>query len=231
MSQDDQKRAAALQALEHVKPGMRLGIGTGSTADFFTRALGEKVAQGLDVIGVPTSERTHALATELNIPLTTLEEMPELDLTIDGADEADGDLNLIKGGGGALLREKIVATASARMVVIADESKLVETLGKFPLPVEVVPFGLKSTRRKVVQALIDNEIGEVDIILRGGAGDPYVTGGSHYILDCHCSAIPDASALANALEGTPGVVDHGLFIAIADTILIAGPEGTRVLEK
>lgn len=231
MSQDDQKRAAALKALEHVKPGMRLGIGTGSTADFFTRALGEKVAQGLEVIGVPTSERTHALASELNIPLTTLDEAPELDLTIDGADEVDGDLNLIKGGGGALLREKIVATASTRMIVIADQSKLVATLGQFPLPVEVVPFGLDATRRKIERLLQAAGIGNVDIILRGGSEKPFVTDGSHYILDCHCGAIPDAPGLAAALESTPGVVDHGLFIGIADTILIAGPKGTQTLTR
>jgi ribose 5-phosphate isomerase A len=153
MSSDDFKRRAAERALDFVEPGMRLGLGTGSTAAHFVRALGEKVrVERLDVIGVPTSEATHRLALECGVPLTTLDDTPELDLTVDGADEIDSGLRLIKGGGGALLREKIVASASARMVVIADRAKLVDMLGRFPLPVEVVPFGQRATRLGIERA-------------------------------------------------------------------------------
>src|SRR5690348_3113151 len=152
MDIEAQKRQAAAVAIEWVRPGMRLGLGTGSTARHFVELLGERVRAGLKVVGVPTSEATRADAERHGVPLTTLDQTPELDLTVDGADEIDPDLNLIKGGGGALLREKIVAAASARMVVIADESKWVPTLGRFPLPVEIVPFGLEATRRAVEAA-------------------------------------------------------------------------------
>src|SRR6187200_1608712 len=155
MDVEGQKRAAAARALEFVRPGMRLGLGSGSTAKHFVELLAERVRAGLDVIGVPTSETTRRDAERLGVPLTTLDETPELDLTVDGADEVAPDLSLIKGGGGALLREKIVAAASARMVVIADESKWVPMLGRFPLPVEVEPFGLESTRRAVEAAFAD----------------------------------------------------------------------------
>ncbi len=153
MTADAQKRAAAARAVEFVRPGMRLGLGTGSTAKHFVELIGERVRSGLDIVAVPTSEATFADAKRCGVPLTTLDETPELDLTIDGADEIDPKLSLIKGGGGALLREKIVAAASARMIVIADESKCVATLGQFPLPVEVAPFGLAATQRSVEKAI------------------------------------------------------------------------------
>ncbi|WP_321341472.1 ribose-5-phosphate isomerase RpiA [Breoghania sp.] len=224
---DELKRASAEAALEEVRSGMKLGIGTGSTAEFFVRALAEKVAGGLDVIGVPTSERTAALCKELGVPLTTLDETPELDLTIDGADELDAALQLIKGGGAALLREKIVAAASARMVVIADESKVVETLGRFPLPIEVMPFGLESTRRAVVKAADALSMsGEVKLRLNADNA-PLVTDGGHYILDGRWGQIPDAVALADRLAAIPGVVEHGLFIGLAKAAYVAGPAGVR----
>ena len=224
---DELKRASAEAALEEVRSGMKLGIGTGSTAEFFVRALADKVAAGLDVIGVPTSERTAALCKELGVPLTTLDETPELDLTIDGADELDGALQLIKGGGAALLREKIVAAASARMVVIADESKVVETLGQFPLPIEVMPFGLESTRRAVVKVADALALsGEVKLRLNE-QGEPVVTDGGHYILDGRWGRIPDAAALADRLAAIPGVVEHGLFIGLATAAYVAGPAGVR----
>ncbi|MCP1335837.1 ribose-5-phosphate isomerase RpiA [Futiania mangrovi] len=230
MSADDDKKAAARRALEWVKPGMRLGLGTGSTAEKFVAALGDKVAQGLDVVCVPTSERTAAQAAALSIPLTTLEDTPQLDLTVDGADEVDGALRLIKGGGGALLREKIVAAASTSMLVIADGSKLVDRLGKFPLPVEVVPFGLGATRILVGRALSDCGIDGAPVILRTDTeGAPFVTDGGHYILDCACEAIPDAEALADALVAIPGVVEHGLFLGLCDTVVIGAGGETRVL--
>lgn len=224
---EELKRKAAEAALEEVTSGMRLGIGTGSTAEQFVRALAEKVREGFSVIGVPTSERTAALCTELGVPLTTLEACPELDLTIDGADELDLQLRLIKGGGGALLREKIVATASLRMIVIADASKKVARLGAFPLPVEVVPFGLGATRNAIARALADLGY-DAPILLRGG-DTPFVTDGGHHILDIDLREITDADALSRALLDIPGVVDHGLFLGIADVAYLAGANGVERL--
>ncbi|MEO9528605.1 ribose-5-phosphate isomerase RpiA [Roseibium sp.] len=222
------KKQAAERAAEDVTSGMRIGIGTGSTAEFFVHALAHRVAGGLDVIGVPTSERTHALASSLGIRLTTLDELPELDLTVDGADELDPRLALIKGGGGALLREKIVASASARMIVIADESKQVETLGQFPLPIEVVPFGLEVTRRAILKVLADLALpGELD--LRGGPDDPFRTDGGHFILDARLREIADVRALADRLVAIPGVVDHGLFIDLATKAYVAGSDGVKTV--
>lgn len=229
MRSDDFKRMAAEQAARQVRPGMRLGLGTGSTAEHFLRALAERVRDGLDIVGVPTSERTAALAGALSVPLTTLEKTPELDLCVDGADEIDPALRLIKGGGGALLREKIVAAAAGRMLVIADESKLVDILGRFPLPIEVVPFGVGATRRKIERLAVDLGLSG-EIRLRPGAGgEPFVTDGGHYILDASFGRIPDAEALADALSATPGVVEHGLFIGLASAAIIAGPNGVRTL--
>ncbi len=224
---EDLKRLAAEAALDEVRHGMRLGIGTGSTAEHFVRALARKVGEGLEVIGVPTSERTAALCTELGVLLTTLDDCPELDLTVDGADELDPALCLIKGGGGALLREKIVATSSARMIVIADASKKVARLGAFPLPVEVVPFGLAATRNAVARAL-DGLGYEAPIRLRGG-DTPFVTDGGHHILDIDMRQISDAKALSRALLDIPGVVEHGLFIGIADAAYLAGAGGVEHL--
>lgn len=223
------KIKAAEAALTYVQDGMRLGIGTGSTAEEFVRLLAEKVSNGLQVQGVPTSERTARLCLELGVPLKSLDELPELDLTIDGADELDSRLRLIKGGGGALLREKIVAAASGRMIVIADESKVVETLGAFALPIEVNPFGLAATRiaiEKLAQKL--GLSGELRV--RGADEEAFTTDGGHYIIDASFGRIPDAEALATALNSIPGVVEHGLFINLATLAIIAGPAGARVIE-
>ena len=229
MSRELKIRAAAA-AFEFVKDGMKLGIGTGSTADEFIRILGDNVAKGLNVIGVPTSERSAALCRKVGVPLTTLDETPELDLTVDGADETDRDLTLIKGGGGALLREKIVAAASADMVVIADDSKLVETLGAFPLPIEVNPFGLGATRRAVEKCA--DALGLTGAIdLRQAEGKPYLTDGGHFILDASFGRIPDAQGLSSALLEIPGVVQHGLFIGLASTVVLAGEGGITLLRR
>lgn len=229
MSPDDLKKLAAARALELVKPGMRLGLGTGSTAKHFVDLLGQRVAEGLDVVCVSTSEATEAQARSLAIPMSTLDETPELDLTIDGADEVDSQLRLIKGGGAALLREKIVASASARMIVIADDSKLVERLGRFPLPIEVVPFGLEVTRRAVVAAIAS--VGATgDLVLRRKPdGSVLLTDGGHYILDAHLGAIAQPEALSTALALIPGVVEHGLFLGLATAAILASGTGLTIV--
>jgi ribose 5-phosphate isomerase A len=229
MDQKSLKIEAARAALAHVTDGMRLGIGTGTTAAEFVRLLAEKVAGGMSIIGVPTSERTAALCNELGVPLSTLDETPELDLTIDGADEVDPGLNLIKGGGGALLREKIVAAASTRMIVIADESKMVDTLGRFPLPIEVNRFGLKATEIAIRRAASDLGLSG-PLTLRMTDGQPFVTDGGHLILDASFGRIPDTRALSNALFAIPGVVEHGLFLDMARLAIIAGGGGIRSVE-
>lgn len=220
-----------MRALDLVRDGMRLGLGTGSTAAHFVQALGARVADGLNVLCVPTSEATRQLAEKLNIPLSTLDEIPQLDLTVDGADELDDQLRLIKGGGGALLIEKIVATASESMVVIADESKAVAQLGAFPLPVEVVPVGLRAT-----QALIKGMAGEAGcegaIELRTGPDEePFYTDQNNLILDCHFGAIPEPEVLHFAIKRLPGVVEVGLFLGIADAAIVAGQQGLKVLSS
>jgi ribose 5-phosphate isomerase A len=231
MDADVYKRQAAAGALDFVRPGMRIGLGTGSTAAHFVELLAERVRGGLGIVGVPTSEATRAQAARLSIPLTTLDEMPELDLTVDGADEVAPDLSLIKGGGGALLREKIVAAASARMVVIADQSKWVATLGRFPLPVEVVPFGLAATRRAVEAAAVAAGAPGPAMLRRGTDGHPFVTDGGHFILDAVLERIVRPHVLAERLAAIPGVVEHGLFIGLAQAAVIAGPDGVRVVER
>ena len=231
MTAEDFKARAASRALDLVTDGMRLGLGTGSTAARFVEALGGKVAQGLKVLCVPTSEATRAQAERLHIPLTTLDETPHLDLTIDGADEIDDQLRLIKGGGGALLREKIVAAASDQMVVIADRSKLVAALGRFPLPVEVVSFGVAATRA-LVEAMAREAGCKGEITLRAGpGGKPFVTDQGHYILDCAFGRIPEPEVLSFALKQVPGVVEHGLFLGMADAAVVAGPDGVELLER
>ncbi len=226
---EDLKKAAALAALELVRPGMRLGLGTGSTAKHFVDGLGAKVAAGLKVICVATSEATQAQAISLSIPMSTLDETPELDLTIDGADEIDSALRLIKGGGAALLREKIVAAASKRMIVIADTGKQVETLGRFPLPIEVMPFGLEATRRAVAAAVASSGAsGELKLRKRPD-GSTLLTDGGHYILDAHLGRIELPEVLALALNQVPGVVEHGLFLGLATAAFLAGADGVRVL--
>jgi ribose 5-phosphate isomerase A len=228
---DELKRQAAARALEHVRDGMKLGLGTGSTAKHFVELLGERVRGGLDVIGVPTSEATRADAVRCGIPLTTLDDVDRLDLTIDGADEIDPSLNLIKGGGGALLREKIVAAASDRMIVIADDSKWVEVLGRFPLPVEVVPFGLAATRRAIGEAIARSGNSGQMVLRNGKDGHVFVTDGGHWIVDAHLGRIADADRLAGLLTSIPGVVEHGLFIGLASMAMLAGPQGIRVVER
>ncbi len=225
MNAEDLKRAAAERAAALVSDGMRLGLGTGSTAKHFVSCLAERVRSGLKVVGVPTSEATRAQAEREGVPLTTLDETPELDLTVDGADELDGRLRLIKGGGGALLREKIVAAASRRMIVIADGSKQVETLGRFPLPIEVVPFGLGATRRAVGDALARLGLAGELRLRNAGNGGPFLTDGGHLILDAHLGAIADPEALARALVAIPGVVDHGLFLGLATGAVLATEGG------
>jgi ribose 5-phosphate isomerase A len=231
MNLDAQKRAAAARAVEFVRPGMRLGLGTGSTARPFVELLAERVRAGLDVIAVPTSEATRSDAERLGVPLTSLDETPELDLTVDGADEIGPDLSLIKGGGGALLREKIVASASARMIVIADETKWVAALGRFPLPVEVVPFGLAATRLAIEAAAAAAGCAGPVQLRRGSDGHAFVTDGGHWILDAAFARISDPKSLADRLDGIAGVVEHGLFIALAQTAVIAGANGVRVVER
>lgn len=230
MDSEELKLKAAEQAFTYVKTGMKLGLGTGSTAAKFVEVLGAQTSKGFKVICVPTSEETRAQAEALGIPLTTLDETPFLDLVVDGADEIDEQLHLTKGGGGALLREKIVAMASERMIVIADESKQVKHLGAFPLPIEVVPFGLKAT------------IGMITELCRGAGltgpihmrhtedGKPFLTDGGHYIVDCAFGQIPNPMELNDILTLIPGIVEHGLFLGVADVAIIAGQNGITVLE-
>jgi ribose 5-phosphate isomerase A len=227
-SPDDFKRLAAGRALEFVAPGMRLGLGTGTTAAHFVELLGARVAKGLDVICVPTSERTRTQAELYAIPLTTIGSLPELDLTVDGADEFDLKLRLIKGGGGALLREKIVAMAAKRMIVIADSSKRVAVLGKSPLPVEVNVFGLEATRRMILAAAKACGCDGEARLRKTPAGQAFVSDNGHYIVDCFFGAIPDPDHLAERLAAIPGVVEHGLFIGIAKAVVSAGPAGIEI---
>lgn len=227
---EDLKRRAAARALEYVTDGMRLGLGTGSTARHFVALLAEKVHQGLSVIGVPTSEQTKAQALSLGIPLATLDQQPELDLCVDGADEIGPHLALVKGGGGALLREKIVASAAREMLVIADETKLVAALGAFPLPIEVVTFGIPAITRQIAGALRAAGCeGPLRLRLRAD-GQAFVTDQGNAILDAHLGRIPDPALLAQALEEVAGVVEHGLFLGLARRAVLAGADGIRVIE-
>jgi len=225
------KRQAAAMALGEVRGGMRLGLGTGSTARHFVDLLGGRVAGGLEVVCVPTSEATARQAEGLGIPLSDLDRLDRLDLTVDGADEIDPALNLIKGGGGALLREKIVAAASDAMIVIADQSKLVEELGRFPLPVEVNRFGLGATRRAVA-AVAAAHGAQGELRLRAAeAGEPFVTDGGHLILDAFFGRISRPEALSRDLLDIPGVVQHGLFLKMCSKAYVATPDGVRTLNR
>lgn len=228
---DDLKRKAAEAAMAEVRSGMRIGLGTGSTAKHFVDLLGAEVARGFQCLCVPTSEATTAQARGLGIPLTTLDEIDGLDVTIDGADEIDGNFQLIKGGGGALLREKIVAAASDRMVVIADESKLVETLGRFALPIEVNPFGLAATDKAIARVMADFRAEGGKMLRKQGDGATYLTDGGHYIIDASFGRISNAEALSQALLEIPGVVQHGLFIDLCSEAYLATPEGTIKLSE
>ena len=226
---DTLKRRAAEAALAFLRPGMRLGLGTGSTAAHFVEVAGAMARDGFDLLCVPTSEATRQQATRCGLKLTTLDDSPELDLTVDGADEFDERLRLIKGGGGALLREKIVASASRRMVVIADASKRVATLGAFALPVEIDSFGARTTLRRIEAVAQDiGLVGKATIRLTS-SGAPFLTDGGNYIVDCAYGAIPDPEALARALDATVGVVEHGFFIGIATSVLLASEAGVETL--
>lgn len=225
------KREAARRALDFVQPGMRLGLGTGSTASHFVELLAERVRAGLKVVGVPTSEATRGQAERLGVPLTTLDDEPELDLTVDGADEIDPELNMIKGGGGALLREKIVAAASRDMIVVADASKRVDRLGRFPLPIEVVNFGLSATTRALAAAVHAAGCDGPLRLRRRPDGHVFVTDQGHLILDAGLGHIPDARSLASRLAEVPGVVEHGLFIGLARRAILADQKGVRVIER
>ena len=230
-SQEQLKRAAAAKALEFVEHGMKLGLGTGSTAEAFLELLAPRVRGGLALDCVATSERTATKARTLGIPLGDLDALAPLDLTVDGADEADRDLNLIKGGGAALLREKIVAASSKRMVVIADETKLVARLGRFPLPVEIVLFGHAATAARIKSACVTLGYPDMSIQPRTQEGAPICTDSGNMIYDCAFGAISDAARLAAALSSVPGVVEHGLFIGIATTLLIAHPGEVEVIQR
>jgi ribose 5-phosphate isomerase A len=226
---EELKRAAAAKAVSIVEPGMHLGLGTGSTARHFVDLLGERVAAGLDVLCVPTSEATAAQARALSIPLSDLDALDQLDLTVDGADEIDPKLNLVKGGGGALLREKIVAAASDRMIVIADGSKSVPALGQFPLPVEVNRFGLGATRHALEQVLANHNAQGGLRLRETPSGVPFETDGGHLILDAFFGRISDPEALGRALSDIPGVVEHGLFLGLCDMAFLATPDGVQTM--
>lgn len=226
------KENAALAALDFVRDGMVLGLGSGSTAEIFIERLGEKIAGGMRIEGIPTSERTAHCAREAGITLVNPDHVDHIDLTIDGADEVDQSFHLIKGGGACLLREKIIAHASKRMIVIVDDRKMVETLGDFHLPVEVDPFGLALTARHVYEALLASGCKDGQTTLRQAkdASGPLVTDGGHYILDCRCREIPTPPATAQALTAIPGVVESGLFIDLADVVIVGEVDHAKVLE-
>jgi ribose 5-phosphate isomerase A len=224
------KRAAAIKALDFVQDGMKLGLGTGTTAEAFVEVLAPRVKGGLKIVGMATSKRTAELARSLSIPMADLDTLAPLDLDIDGADEVDHTLSLIKGGGGALLREKIVAVSSKRMIVIADRSKFVEKLGKFPLPVEVESFGHGTTAARIVRALDTLGYPRIAPVLRVRDGEPFKTDAGNLIYDCPLGAIGDVSLLALALSAIAGVVEHGLFVGIANTLILAGEDGVEVIE-
>ena len=232
MANEHEKENAALAAMEYVEDGMTIGLGTGSTAKYFVEMLADEIADGLLVRCIETSEQTRDLATSLGVPLIPFEQVDRIHLTVDGADEVDSNGYLIKGGGAALLREKIIASASDHMVVIADPSKQVERLGAFPLPVEVTPFGYTITAKTVFDVLCAAGIDRPRVKLRKQPGsiELLVTDGGNYILDCHCGRIPDADALAARLSNVPGVVEHGLFIDIARTVIIGNENGATVFE-
>src|ERR1700722_18001277 len=223
MTQDDEKAAAARKSLEYIKDGMVVGLGSGSTATFVIKFLGEQVRQGLKIRGIPTSRASGELAGSLGIPLTSFDEVPYTDVTIDGADEVAPGLALIKGGGGALLHEKIVAAASHRLVIVADEHKIVERLGRFPLPVEVIPFAAGPVKKKL------EDIGAHPMLRSGKDGSPFITDEGNIIFDCHYGEILDPPAVARTIKSMTGVVEHGLFLGLASLAIIAGPNGARII--
>src|SRR3569623_1042678 len=225
------KRAVAAKALDYVKDGMKLGLGSGSTAEIFVEMLAPRIRGGEKLLCVPTSEKTTALARKLGFTLASLDDLAPLDLTVDGADEADRNLDLIKGGGGMLLREKIVGAASRQMVVIADETKMVPRLGRYPLPIEVVEFGHKSTAQRLSAALAAAGYANVPLTLRQRDGATCKTDSGNVIYDAAFGVIHNAPKLAAAISAVPGVVEHGLFIGMATTLLIAGPGEIEVITR
>jgi len=222
MANDQEKEAAARASLRLVKDGQVIGLGTGSTAAYFIKLLGDEVKRGLRIRGIPTSDRSRDLAQSLGIPLTTLDECQEIAVTVDGADEFDPQLRLIKGGGGAMLREKIVASATKQLVIVADASKQVKILGKFPLPVEVIRFARALVAKRITA------LGAEVSVRTNADGTPYVTDENNHVLDCRFGQIPDAEGLARQLSEMPGVVEHGLFIGLASIVLFA--RGSEIVE-
>src|ERR1700678_3107965 len=222
--EDTEKAAAARKSIEYVKDGMVVGLGTGSTATFAIHFLGEQVRDGLKIRGIPTSRASAELAQSLGIPLTSFDEVDHTDVTIDGADEVAPGLALIKGGGGALLHEKMVAAASRRLVIVADEHKIVQRLGRFPLPVEVIPFAASPVKKKL------ERIGAHPVLRSAHASSPYITDEGNYIFDCHYGEIPDPASVAHTIKSMTGVGEHGLFLGLASVAVIAGPEGSRLIE-
>ncbi len=226
MEQEDLKRHAAEKAVEYIEDNMSIGLGTGSTVEYMLRKLAEKIREGLTIQAVPTSLKTKKLAAEFKIPLIDLDDHPELDLTIDGADEVDSDLNLIKGGGGALTREKIVAFHSKKVIIIVDETKIVKGLGcDTPVPVEVVKYGWKATKKTL------EEMSGCTAELRRIVDEPFITDNSNYILDCDFGKIDDPETLEKDLNNIPGVVENGLFIGLADEVIVGSKQGIMSLEK
>jgi ribose 5-phosphate isomerase A len=221
---ESEKKIAALAAVEQIQDGMIVGLGTGSTAKFAIEAIGDLVKDGLKIKGIPTSKASENLAAKLNIPLVTLNEVESIDLTIDGADEFDPDLNLIKGGGGALFREKIVAYNSKRVVIITDNSKKVDVLGNFPLPIEVLPFARKPVEHELTNLGLNPKLREKD-------GEPFLTDQGNIILDCHSGILPDCYRLAGQLNPIPGIVCHGLFLGLVDEIITATGEKINRIQR
>ncbi|HXX00948.1 MAG TPA: ribose-5-phosphate isomerase RpiA [Candidatus Acidoferrales bacterium] len=222
MANDQEKETAARASLRFIKDGQVVGLGSGSTATYFIKLLGEQVKNGLRIRGIPTSVRSRDLAMSLGIPLTSLDECQDIAVTVDGADEVDPHLRLIKGGGGALLREKIVASATRQLVIVADASKQVPLLGKFPLPVEVIKFAQPLVAKRI------RALGAEVQVRAGEDGKPFLTDENNHILDCHFGEIRDADALARQLSDMPGVVEHGLFIGMASVVLLA--RGNEIVE-
>jgi ribose 5-phosphate isomerase A len=222
MANDQEKEAAARASLRFVKDGQIVGLGTGSTAAYFIQLLGEEVKRGLKIRGIPTSDRSREQAASLGIPLTTLDEFQQIDVTVDGADEVDPQLRMIKGGGGALLREKIVASVTKQLVIVVDATKRVQVLGRFPLPVEVIKFAQGVVEKKI------RALGAEVELRRAADGKPYLTDENNHILDCRFGQIPDADGLAQQLSDMPGIVEHGLFIGMANVVLVAN--GGEIVE-
>lgn len=226
------KENAALAALDFIEDGMTLGLGSGSTAEILIEHLGARVAGGMKVQGVPTSARTAECARENGVPLVDADKVERIHLTIDGADEVDPNFFLVKGGGACLLREKIIANASDKMVVIVDASKMVDTLGAFPLPIEVDPFGMALTAEQIYAALMETgcEAGQTVLRQKKDGSGPLITDGGHYILDSRCRKIPNPSDTAARLSEIPGVMEHGIFVDLADVIIVGEEDHAKVME-